>query len=312
MIQYEQTIRIFRPMPYHIDSPISDLSQLKRLVIFAHVVEQGSFAATAKLLQMNRSGVSEQVAQLEKHLANRLLHRTTRKLTLTTEGEKVYRYAKSIKTQYQDLLDSLQSDHIGGRIRLTTTHNFAVQWLNPRLKAFTDRYPAVQTDLLASDNEVDLIENNIDLAIRIGQLQDSSMVSRPLFRDPLIMYAAPSFLEKYGVPESVEALADYPWVLLEEASPKQLVTLKKDNKIHTLTPKHYHYCNSPIVAISQITCGMGIGLILPSRVEKAVQQGELVPILPDWHSGELTFSIMYSSRRQMPKRVRLLLDFLLS
>lgn len=290
---------------------INDLTQLKRLVIFAHVVEYGSFARCAGFLKMNRSGVSEQVAQLEKYLGVRLLHRTTRKLTLTTEGERVYRYAKRMKGDYLALIDDLNAERIAGRIRLSAAHKFAIQWLNPHLKRFTDQYPAVEIDVITADKPLDLVENNIDLAIRIGQLRDSSMVARPLFKEPLVLLATPELIQKHGKPQSVESLVNYPWILLSRLSPDNTITLFKDEKIKTIAPKKYHLCNSPLVGISQIACGMGIGLVLPGRVEDELQSGQLVRILPDWQSYELTYSIVYSSRKQMPKRVRLLLDFLL-
>lgn len=292
-------------------SQTNDLTQLKRLVIFAHVVEQGSFVRCANLLTMNRSGVSEQIAQLESYLGVRLLHRTTRKLMLTTEGERVYRYAKSIRDDYQALIDDLHTERIAGRIRLTAVHKFAVQWLNPRLKTFTDQYPEITIDVMTADSPLDLVENNIDLAIRIGQLHDSSMVARPLFKEPLILLATPELIQQYGEPKNIDSLIDYPWILLSELSPDYTITLFRDDEIEHLVPKKYHLCNSPLVGISQIQCGMGVGLVLPSRVAGELRSGELVRLLPDWQSYELTYSIVYSSRKQMPKRVRLLLEFLL-
>ncbi len=159
----------------------TDLLQLKRLAIFATVVEQGSFAKAAELLQMSRSSVSEQVALLEEALKVRLLQRTTRQLTLTTDGQAVYPQAAQLNQALRQVNELVTQEQPQGRIRITTTADLALDWLNPKLQAFRALYPQIYVDLVLTDHELDLIAGQLDLALRIGYLKDDSLVVRPLF-----------------------------------------------------------------------------------------------------------------------------------
>ena len=290
-----------------------DLSQLKRLVIFAKVVELGSFSQAAKALNLNRSGVSEQVALLEKYLNTQLLHRTTRTLSLTTEGEQILQEANQIAQSLQTVHDKLLNNDVSGIIRINATHDFAIHWLSPKLKVFQQQYPDIAFDLVLSDSPIDLLEQKIDLALHIGSSpDDSSLISEPLLREHLQIFASPEFLNNYSNTDSLEDLLKMPWILLKQMmNSKGLPLLSTNSSINfNLNPPRAHRVDSPIVMIEQIKMGLGVGLVFPSIVHREIKNGELVQILPDWHSNEMLFSVLYSTRRQMPIRVKTFLDFL--
>ncbi|WP_271274431.1 LysR family transcriptional regulator [Aliamphritea hakodatensis] len=290
---------------------IENIRQLRALAIFALVVESGSFAAAAKKLATSRSRTSETVASLEKELGIRLLNRSTRKLTLTSEGRSVYHHA----SQLQQVLDSVEADTnqhtMAGRISITCTHDIGVKKLADHLAAFEQLYPDISVELQLSDEPVDLIAGEIDLAIRVGIPKDSSLVGRSLFQEPMGIYASPSFLERHGMPESPESLSAHRWVLLTQYSGRKTVELECGDQRLKVTPEFVHLCNAPLMMQKMISCGMGLGILLPSTVTAEIQKGELVPVLPGWHGGVLTFSLMYPSRKHLPLRTRSLVDYLI-
>jgi len=314
MVQSELIILINRSIMNNGNQTNQDFDQLKRLAIFAKVVELGSFAAAAKALKSNRSGVSEQVALLEKHLGTRLLHRTTRKLSLTTDGDSILPEANQIAQALHFVHEKLLSNEMSGLIRLTTTHDFAIHWLSPKIHAFNKQHPDVTFDLVLSDSTVDLVEQQIDLALRIGSPpNDSSLIARPLFRERLQIFGSPSFLSDCQHTDSLQAMTAMPWVLLKQLMNSKGMPLvsSSDNTSFDLKPSCAHRVDSPVVLIEQIKMGLGAGLLFPSIIKRDIDKGELVQILPEWGSEELLFYILYSTRRQMPLRVKTFLDFLL-
>lgn len=291
-----------------------DLAQLKRLVIFAYVVELGSFAKAASKLQMNRSSVSEQMSMLEQYLNMRLLHRTTRKLSLTSDGEAILPQAKLVAQTLESIKSNLADEAFTGRIRISTTHDFAVRWLMPKVKQFQEKYADISFDFMLSDEHENLVEQQIDLAFyTAAALEDTALVARPILRERLQIFGSATYLATLPNMKHTAKLNQAHWVLLknlEQTNKIQLFKQKGDGSV-TLQPPHFHRVNSSAAMIEQVKMGMGLGLILPSMVENEVAAGELVPVLPSWHGQEVIFSMLYASHRQMPKRVTMFLDFLL-
>lgn len=292
------------------DTP--DLLQLKRLAIFATVVEQGSFAKAAELLQMSRSSVSEQVALLEQALQVRLLQRTTRQLTLTLEGRQVYPNAAQINGAMRSVKELVNQEQVRGRVRITTTTDLALEWLNLKLQQFRALYPDIYFDLVLVDHELDLVAEQIDLAIRIGYLRDESLVVRPLFQDKTQIVVGAAYANPLAAPITVETLQQQSWVLLRQLHPYNQVTLQSEGKLLSFVPESFHSCDSPLVQRDMIQRGWVVGLHLPTTIRSELAQGALAVVLPEWYGDEMNFCIVYPSRRQLPLRVRCLLDCLLT
>ncbi len=290
---------------------IENIHQLRALAIFAVVVESGSFAAAAKKLATSRSRTSETVANLEKQLGIRLLNRSTRTLSLTSEGKSVYQHA----AQLQQVLENVEADthqhSLSGNISLTCNYDIGVKKLVHYLAAFEALYPEISVELQLHDEPLDLIAEEIDLAIRVGIPKDSSLIGRSLFKEPMGLYASPAYLQKYGVPESAEVLSAHRWILLTQYSGRKSVELEAQGRRLKVTPEFVHLCNAPLMMQKMLVCGMGLGLLLPTTVTEEVACGELVPVLPEWHGGVLTFSLMYPSRKHLPLRTRCLVDYLI-
>lgn len=288
----------------------SDLTQLRRLAIFASVVQQGNFTKAAKVLGMNRSNVSEQVSLLETSLSVRLLHRSTRDVSLTPEGEQIYPYAKSILESLSDISELIEQEKLHGRIKITSTTDFAIQWLTPRLKEFNKQHPDILFDILVSENELNLVEKQIDLAVRISTSLPEGVVNHTLFEDHLTVIAAPDYFSCNNV--QIDDIRHATWFMLEQTVEKYQVSLYNVSTDEPLRfiPQQYHICDSPIVMRHMIMNRMGIGLHLPKTIEKELQEQKLKLVMPELQGNTFSFSLTYSSRQQLPVRVKSLINFL--
>ncbi|SDQ14096.1 LysR family transcriptional regulator [Pseudovibrio sp. Tun.PSC04-5.I4] len=289
-----------------------DISKLRHLAIFAKVVECSSFAAAARKLNTSRSRVSEQVAQLEAEIGVSLFHRTTRQISLTGEGKRIYAEVKVLPTVLESVNDLISKDEPMGRVCLSLAHNIAHSHILPILDRFQEAYPNVYLDMKVTDQTSDLISEEIDLAIRTGIPKDSSMISRLLHEESLGIFASPQYLDRTGTPNTILELERHRWVSLYQASPNGSQKLYFDGKATTLVPQSYDTCNSPMTIHRMLLNGLGIGLLLRSSVRKEVTNGLLVPILPEVSGEQLSVTLMYPSKKQVPKRTRCLIDFLLS
>lgn len=286
--------------------------QLKLLAIFATVVEQNSFAAAARKLSSSRSRVSEQVAKLEQLLQVRLLQRTTRKLSLTNEGEQVYKHAVRLESVLKDVEVVINSEVPSGRVALTVNHDIAHKFILPKLAKLKQTYPQIDLDLLLEDQAQDLIMEHIDLAIRIGTPKDSSLIARTLFKDSFALFASPEFLKQHYMPETIEELEGLPWLVLPQIFELNKLQALLNNKPVEIKPKQYQLCNSPFMLQRMVTQGLGVSLLLPSTVKQEVEEGKLVRILPELTGEQMQFSVMYPSRKQLPKRTQTVIDFLIA
>jgi len=289
-----------------------DFSHLKHMAIFVTVVEAGSFAAAARKLHSSRSRVSEQVAQFEAAAGMRLLHRSTRQLALTSEGEKVYAKAKVLPQLIHEIEAVASPAEPSGRVAISTTHDIAIKHLIPVLNEFQRRYPKVQVDLIISDQKMDLIAEQIDMAIRIGLPNDDSLIGRVMYEERSTLYASPAYLKEHGIPKSIEELAQHKWISLTQMSQNGEQNLLHDEQHYHFTPSHYHQTNSPLVAQSMTLAGYGIGVHLPLTVKDECKAGLLVPIGLGMSAFSAVFTLVYPSRKQVPARTRALIDFLLS
>ena len=290
-----------------------DLSNLKGMAIFATVVERGSFATAAQQLGMSRSAVSEQVARLESQLNVRLLQRSTRALSLTTDGEKLLPHANLVLQSAEDTSAALQEDASQGLIRLTTTNDVMIHWLMPRIDRFREQYPEVRFDFRISDDLVDLIQNKIDLAIRVAAPRTNGFVARHLFDDKMFIYATPEFLLRYDQPKTLDDLQYLRWILIHKVNPNNLVTLNNaQGKEAVITPKIYDHVDAPIIQREMIESGRAIGLQIEGLMAEEENKGNVVRLFPDWYIASLNFHLLYPSRKHLPLRVKYFVEFLLA
>lgn len=288
-----------------------DYSQLKLLAIYSTVVEGGSFAAAARKLDTSRSRVSEQVAALEAKLGIRLLQRSTRQLSVTPEGMQIYNEAR----QLPDILAAIEAIAIpaepSGRVAMTMNHDMAHTFLLPVLGEFKAAYPKVELDLILDDSRLDLIAEQIDLGIRIGIPEDDMLIARVMHEERFSIFASPQYLKDQGKPKKIADLEKHRWVTLIQPGYSKVQRFKQGNATVEITPDDCYRCNSPFMNQAMIKAGLGLGILLPSTVKAEIEAGKLVPLMPELSSNPMVFSLVYPSRKQVPLRTRVLIDFLL-
>ncbi|EKO3577886.1 LysR family transcriptional regulator [Vibrio metschnikovii] len=291
------------------------LNELKRIAIFNKVVECGSFTLAGESLGMGKSKVSEQVTLLEKKLNVRLLHRTTRKISLTTEGSTFYQYSRGLLNIADQALGAVNhlASEISGTIRIGTTIDVGTFLINPLLNEFYQQYPHVNFDLCLDDGLQDMVESNLDLVIRIGELTSSSMVGRVIAPFELGIYASQDYLNNTKPITCLDDLQDHDWVYLSRLNlPNNILTLTNHNGQEQqikLQPKHTS--NAPLGVMAMIQNGLGIGPIAHFLIDK-IPGPSLIRLFPDFYQVSTTMNILYPSRKNIPPRVRCFIDYLIA
>lgn len=288
-----------------------EFSHLRLLAVFATVVECGSFAGTARKLHSSRSRISEQVAQLEKDLGVRLLQRSTRQLKITLEGQQVYAQARQLPEILSGVEAAVTAQVPSGRVAITMNHDIAHKYLLPVLRDFQVHYPQVELDLILNDSRLDLISEQIDLAIRIGVPRDDSVIARVLHQETFGLFASPEYLARHGTPNTLADLHQHSWINFHTPS-INVVGLQEHGKYIEIEPRYCYRCNSPLMMQQMVLNGLGIGALLPTTVHSEIAAGRLVQLVPSVSSETVVFSLVYPSRRQIPPRTRAVIDYLLA
>ncbi len=283
---------------------------LNEMALFSAVVEQGSFVGASRALGIPKSTLSRKVAGLEERLGSRLLHRTTRTVRPTEIGQRYYQKTARIiadATEADLLVQSSQGSPVG-RLRVTTTLLFARLFLGPLLPEFHRLYPRVELDLQAMDRRVDLIAEGFDVAIRAGEMDDSSLVARRLGGEAMLLCASPSYLAVHGVPQTVSELVHHRCVVMGDS-------LASTWRFHTpLGPESVVVrgiltVNDIELAKEGALAGMGIARVPRFLCEEDLKRGSLVPVLGGCGVKESPVYVVYPSARQLSTKVRSFVDF---
>jgi DNA-binding transcriptional LysR family regulator len=284
------------------------------LLLFARVVEEGSFSRAAGRLGMPKSTLSRRLSALEAQLGERLLLRTTRKLTVTDFGNVVLTHAQQVTAEVEATLALTQHRQLepSGRLRVSMPSDFANEVLGPLLAEFIARHPAIALELDLSPRRVDLIGENFDVAIRIGDLpDDASLAARRLAVFSVGMYASPAYLARRGLPSEPEALMEHDVLrLLGRNGEPAPWRLKRDQVLWEGLPPGRASANSPELLVRLARAGAGITMLSDHFAAPDVESGELVQVLADWSLPPVTAWAVFPGRRLMPARTRVFLDAL--
>jgi DNA-binding transcriptional LysR family regulator len=279
--------------------------------LFSRVVEKGSFSAAAKSMGLPVSSVSRKVARLEEQLGSRLLHRTTRKLSLTDAGETYHGMVSSALEQLDAAaaaLSGLQSEP-SGRIRFTTVPGLAhYSW--ELVEQFLERYSKVSIEMDLTERTVDLIDGGFDLALRAGQLPDSSLVSRRLDVHHFGPFASPEYLDAHGRPQTMEELSQHECIIRGLSLRGAHWRLTQGRKTRDV-PVSGRLAITHLETVTRACIkGHGIALLPESLSQKAVDDGRLERVLPEVRGPSGGMYLVYPSRRQLSPSVRAFMDHL--
>ena len=286
------------------------------LVLFARVVDEGSFSRAADRLGYPKSTVSRRVAALETQLGEQLLRRTTRKLTVTDFGRAVLEHAHHVVEDVAAAESLAQHRQVqpSGRLRVTMPNDIGNLVLAPMLAEFVLKYPAVTLEVDLSSRFVDLIAENFDVAVRMGELRDdATLAARRIASFTSGLYAAPSYVARRGVPAEPEALMEHDAlrVLARTGDPQVWTLVRGEARWEGIPPGHAT-ANSPELLMRMALGGAGIAMIHDSFAVPYLERGELVQVLPDWSTPPVAASAVFPGRRLMPAHARAFVDALVA
>jgi DNA-binding transcriptional LysR family regulator len=288
------------------------MDKFLEMKVFSSVVEAGSFTGATRMLDMSKAAVSRHVADLEERLGVRLLHRTTRKLSATTEGEIFFARCRELLGNLDEAEAEItsRSGEASGLLKVNVPVTFGLMHLAPLWPAFLARHPKLGLDIALSDRVIDLVEDGFDLAVRIGQLPSSTLISRKLASTRMVSCASPSYLERRGEPARPDELLHHDVVSYSLFSsgenwnfngPEGDVSVKVVPRVRT---------NSGDTCRAFALEHQGIILQPTFIVGTDLAQGLLREIMPGYRSTELGVYAVYASRKFVSPKVRLLIDFL--
>jgi DNA-binding transcriptional LysR family regulator len=287
------------------------MNQFTEMQMFVTVVDSGSFTRAADRLDVSRAAVSRHVSALEARLGVRLLNRTTRALSLTDDGQRFHARASALLTELAEAeAEMAGASEPRGRLRINVPVSYGLVRLAQHWPNFLSSYPKVELDITHSDRLVDMVDEGFDLAVRIGRLRSSSLVARRLAVTRLRLCAAPRYLERHGTPEQPSDLDDHDLLAYSLSADGDHWSFVGPNGAQDQQIRPIFRSNSGDVCVEAAIAGRGIALQPDFLVERAIKAGRLVELLPDFSCGELGIHVVFPAHRNMPARVRVMIDFL--
>lgn len=277
---------------------------------FVAVAETESFTAAAKRLGTSVANVSRQIQALENRLSTKLFHRTTRKVSATEEGNVFYQHCRQVLDGLADAeraLTSLQTKP-SGKLKVTAPLSYGEKFIAPLISDFAIKYPDLEIEMHLSNQQFDLIENGFDLAIRLGVLEDSSLVAKKLADRKQYVCASPSYLAQYGQPHTLQELAAHNCLL----GTLDYWRFEEDRKQRNIRVKGNLRCNNGPALRDAALKGVGIVQLPDYYVDQYFESGELVPLLNKQCQGVEGIWAVYPSNRFLSTKVKTLIDFLAS
>jgi len=284
------------------------MDRIDLLQVFVRVAETGSFTRAADRLGLPRASVSMAVQQLETRLGSRLLHRTTRRVGLTPDGEVMLERARALVADMEDMEQQFLPAHgqVSGRLKVDVPSRIARRLIAPALPEFFRRHPAIELELGSSDRAVDLVLEGVDCALRVGPLASSSLVARPIGHFTLINCASPAYLERHGTPRTPADLPQH--VAVNYASPTSGRAAPwewlRDGETATLRMRSQVAANNAETYIACALAGLGLIQIPAYDVREHLAAGELVEVLPDARAEPLPVQLVYPHRRNLSRRMQ--------
>lgn len=282
------------------------MDDLRRMAVFAAVVQHGSMSGAARALGMSPSAVSQQVRLLERDGGVTLLHRSTRKLALTEAGQRYHAHCAALCTAAEQARAELAAAHgvPSGELRMSAPVGFA-RHVAPALGELLAQHPALRLRLLVDDTPIDLIEARIDLAVRFGRLHDSSWAARRLCAMQWWLCTSPGWLAQHGHPEHPDALLTHDWLgFARDNTGLRLDLRSPEGEARSLHVEPRIASNNQLSIQQMCEAGLGLALMGSMDVQEALQAGRLVRLLPGWQFGALDIWAVTPQRDAQPAKVR--------
>lgn len=288
------------------------MDKVQEMTSFVAVVEAGSFVAAADAVGLSKAAVSRHVADLEQRLGTRLLHRTTRRLSLTDDGQLFFSRARELLNAIDEAESEIasRSGEPVGVLRINAPLTFGILHLAPLWGRFIDAHPKVALDVTLGDRIVDLVEEGYDLAVRITNLPSSQLISRKLASTRLVLCASPTYIERHGAPSHPHDLATHRVISYTySASRDEWTFTGPEGTVQVTTRPRLHTNNGDTCRAAALD-GHGIVLQPDFIVGGDLRSGSLVELLPDYRGLEMGIHAVYPTRKHLPIKTRRMVDFL--
>ena len=291
------------------------MDRFENMNTFVRVVEAGSISGAADRLSVAKSAVSRRLKELESHLGVELFHRTTRRMNLTDTGRAFYHQCIRILDDVleAELSTSQAHGHLKGSLKVALPSSFGLMHMGPAINEFQKQHPQIEFDLDFNDREVDLLQEGFDLAIRIANLPDSSLIARKFAPIRFVICASPDYLERMGTPHSPTDLIDhqcFAYSLVRDYE-NWLLTDKKGQPLKTRIQPYLKASSGEFLRDAAVD-GAGIALLPSFIVYREIETGTLVPILGNHTQASMNAYAIYPQTRHLSQRVRAFVDFLVT
>jgi len=284
------------------------------VVAFMTVATEGSFARAADRLGVGRSAVSRSVQKLEGQLGARLFSRTTRSTSLTAEGELFFENCRPGVERIQQALEDMRDLRDGpprGQLRISATHGFGRKVIAPLMSEFHMRYPGIGIELLLEERAPDLAVDRVDVAFREGRLDDSQVIAKQIIPMQMLVCATPDYVRRHGLPASVDELQAH--ACINRRLPNGRLRswdFEIDGRAHSVMPQGDIVLNDDDLILQATLDGEGLAQLPGFQVCEALRKGTLVTCLDQFAPDDRAHYLCYLSRRQLPKRIRVFIDFI--
>jgi DNA-binding transcriptional LysR family regulator len=289
------------------------MENLSDIAVFVQVVESGSFTAAAERLRLSRSVVSKYITRLEDRLGARLMNRTTRRLSLTEAGQAFFassqRGLQEIEAAQAEVSQLQKTPR--GRLRLNTPMSFGILHIAPAIREFLTPYPDLLIDMRLDDRQVDLVEEGFDLAIRIAELPDSSLVARRLGPCRHIVCASQEYINQHGAPKTPDDLRRHNILTYRyQDSPNEWRFLTPDGRYASIQVTGSIQMNNSLAIREAVLSGAGITLTPSFIVGEDIKTGRLKQLLPEYRAQEISIYAVYPEHRHLLPKVQAFIDFM--
>ncbi|WP_434765916.1 LysR family transcriptional regulator [Pseudomonas triticicola] len=282
--------------------------------VFVSVIETGSFTKAAQALHLHRPAVSKTIQLLEQQLGGRLLNRTTRQLSLTPEGEAFHERCKTILAEVDETMASFgnRPARLAGRLRVDMPVTLARLLIIPALMDFQQQYPDIELTIGASDKPIDMLSEGVDCVVRMGALEDSSLIASGIGYLPMVTCAAPSYLQRFGTPQSLGDLPQHQAVnYFSGSNPRPIEWLfTVDGQTTAMRLKSGIRVNDTEAFIASALAGFGLLQALEISVHEHLQNGSLLRVLEEFPVPAKRVSILYPHRDLLPPKVEAFVQWL--
>jgi len=288
------------------------MDTLRSLQCFVRAVELGSLSAVAREQHTTQSNISKIVAALEDELGVRLLERSTASLSPTMPGRRFYERARGVLEEYADAVADVRGETAaaGGLLRINAPVALGQFCLNAYVQDFLQQYPAIEVELILNDRMVDLVEEGVDIAVRLGSDLPPNVIARRAGASQRFLVAAPAYVKAHGPLQAPEELADHEYVRFAWSSHGDAVELSDGTRKVTIATHGRYRVNNALAIRDTLVAGGGIGLCPEWLVHDLLAQRKLRRVLRGWQGPAQELNLLYPSRRYLPHRVRLMLDYL--